>query len=214
MGIYIEALILYILLFFRGSIAVFSGVDVEAVDFSVSAELVNIFTYSIPSLILIWYLAVRTKKVEIWIVKPGKKDYISFIITLPFLLITGLFVSLVGSYINGTSSQIFHSPSTPTEWVFLSITCLLSAYLEESYFRFYLLSKKEELNLNNTSALAFSVILFSICHIYEGPWGFMNAAISGTILGFVFLRYYSIHGIALAHALYNISIYVINSLLT
>jgi membrane protease YdiL (CAAX protease family) len=147
-------------------------------------------------------------------VKPGRKDYISFIITLPFLLITGLFVSLIGAYINGTSSQAFSSPSTPTEWVFLSITCLLSSYLEESYFRFYLLSKREELNLNNTSALAFSVILFSICHIYEGPWGFMNAAISGTVLGFVFLRYYSIHGIALAHALYNISIYVINSRLT
>jgi membrane protease YdiL (CAAX protease family) len=212
MGIYIEALILYILLFLRGSAAVFTDGGAEAVGFSIIAELVNIITYSIPSLILVWYLAFRTNKTEIWVIKPGKKDFVSFIITLPCLLITGSIVSLIGLYISGTTSQTtLHLPSTSTEWVYLFITCLLSAYLEESYFRFYLLSKREELNFNAVSALVFSVILFSICHIYEGPWGFMNAVISGTILGFIFLRYYSIHGIALAHAMYNISIYIINA---
>jgi membrane protease YdiL (CAAX protease family) len=212
MGIYIEALILYILLFFRGSAALLIGVEVDASDFSVTADIVNIITYSLPSLILIWYLTFKTKKIDIWIVKPGKKDFISFVITLPCLLFTGLIVTFIGSYIGGVPDQTFHSPSTITEWAILSATCLLTAYLEESYFRFYLLSKREELNLNAVSALAFSVILFSICHIYEGPWGFMNALISGTILGFIFLRYYSIHGIAFAHALYNIIIYVINAL--
>jgi len=53
------------------------------------------------------------------------------------------------------------------------------------------------------------VVLFAVCHIYEGPWGFLNAVISGAILGFVFLRYNSLHGIAAAHALYNISLFVI-----
>jgi membrane protease YdiL (CAAX protease family) len=140
MGIYIEALILYILLFLRGSSAIFMGVKVEVTEFSTAAELVNIITYSIPSLILIWYLALRVNKIEIWVLKPGKKDLVSFIITLPCLLITGLIVSFTGSYIRGTSAQItLHSPSTLKEWVFLSITCLLTAYLEECYFRFYLL---------------------------------------------------------------------------
>jgi len=60
--------------------------------------------------------------------------------------------------------------------------------------------------------LVFSVILFAVCHIYEGPWGFLNAVISGAIFGFVFLRYNSLHGIAVAHALYNILILVIYKL--
>ena len=182
-------------------------------DFSVTAELVNIFSYLLPSLALIWYLIYKARKIELWAVKPGKKDILSFFIIFPSLLITGIIVTFTGVYIGGNSSQIaLKSPSSVIEWVFLSITCLLSAYLEESYFRYYLLTKKEELNLNAASALGVSVVMFSICHIYEGPWGFMNAVISGTILGFVFLRYYSLHGIAIAHAFYNISIYVINAL--
>jgi len=213
MGIYIEALILYILLFSPGSAFIFTNKDAAVPDFSVTAELVNILTYSLPSLVLIWYLIVKARKIEIWAVKLGKKDINAFIITLPCLLITGLIVTFVGSYIGGQSAEIiFHSPSTVTEWVFVSITCLLAAYLEESYFRYYLLTKREDLNLNAPAALALSVALFSICHIYEGPWGFINAIISGTILGFVFLRYNSLHGIAIAHAVYNVSVYVLNAL--
>jgi membrane protease YdiL (CAAX protease family) len=51
--------------------------------------------------------------------------------------------------------------------------------------------------------------LFSICHIYEGPWGFLNAALSGVVLAYAFLRFRSLHGVAIAHALYNILAYVL-----
>jgi len=210
MGIYAEALILYILIFFHGSMAVFTGGAAEASGFSITAEIVNIFTYFAPSLALIWYLIYKARKIEIWAVRPGRKDFTACFITFPCLLFTGFFVTLVGSFVGAPSEKImFHLPSTFFEWLFLLIKSLLAAYLEESYFRFYLLTKREELNLNAVSALALSVILFSICHIYEGPWGFLNAVISGTILGFVFLRYNSFHGIAAAHALYNISTYVL-----
>jgi len=213
MGIYIEALILYILLFFPGSAFILTNKEAVVTDFSVTAEFVNTFSYSIPSLALIWYLIYKARKIELWAVKPGKKDIISFVISLPCLLITGLIVTFTGVFIGGHTSQItLKSPSTVIEWIVLSITCLLAAYLEESYFRYYLLTKRDEFNLSSASALALSVTMFSICHIYEGPWGFMNALISGTTLGFVFLRYTSLHGIAIAHTLYNISIYVINAL--
>jgi len=211
MGIYIEALVLYILLFLHGSLALFAGGGTEAANFSVTAELVNIFAYFIPALILIWLLITKTPKIELWAVRPGKKDLLSCIITFPCLLITGFIVTIIGSYIGGPSENItLNLPASAAEWILLFVTCFLSAYLEESYFRFYLLSKREEFNLNAGSALALSVVLFSICHIYEGPWGFLNAIISGAILGFMFLRYNSLHGIAVAHTLYNISIYIIS----
>jgi len=213
MGIYIEALILYILLFLHGSLAFFTGGGAEAADFSISAELVNIFAYLTPALILIWRLITKTPKIELWSLRPGKKDLLSCVITFPCLLFTGLFVTIIGSYISGPSENItLNLPHSAVEWILLFVTCLLSAYLEESYFRYYLLSKREEFNLNAVSALAISVILFSICHIYEGPWGFLNAVISGTILGFMFLRYNSLHGIAIAHTLYNISVYIVSGL--
>jgi uncharacterized protein len=213
MGIYIEALILYILLFLHGSLALFTGSGAESPNFSATAELVNIFVYFIPALMLIWHLIIKTQKIEIWVLRLGKKDFLSFIITFPCLLIIGFSVTFIGSYIGGSTGNIaMNLPSSGIEWILLFFTCFLSAYLEESYFRFYLLTKREELNLNAVSSLLLSVILFAICHIYEGPWGFLNAVISGAILGFVFLRYNSLHGIAIAHAFYNISVFVIYKL--
>ena len=103
------------------------------------------------------------------------------------------------------------SPGTVTAWAVLVVSCVSSAYLEESYFRFYLFSKKEEMGLGPHRAVLVSTLLFSICHIYEGPWGFLNAALSGVVLAYVFLRFRSLHGVAAAHALYNILAYVLQA---
>lgn len=212
MGIYIEALILYIVLFLSGSAGAISGTATPK-EFSVTAEIIRFFLHSVPSLALIWYLIVKSWKIDDWIVRPGRKDLLAFVITLPFLLITGFTTSFISSFTGGTAAQIMlSSPSTASGWIILCISCISTAYLEESYFRFYLLSRRAELNMNSTLALAFSTALFSICHIYEGPWGFLNAVISGAFLCFIFLRYSSFHGIAIAHGFYNILAYVINAL--
>ncbi|MCL2800620.1 MAG: CPBP family glutamic-type intramembrane protease [Treponema sp.] len=213
MGIYIEAIILYILLFFSVSAAQILGAPSQAQGFSVLGEALRIVLNIIPSLALIWYLLIKTWKIDYWGARLGKKDLISGFITYPCLLLIGSSITLISIYIGGTSKIILHSPSTAAGWAVLSLSCLLAAYLEESFFRFYLLSKRKELNLSASSALAFSVILFSVCHIYAGPWSFLNAVISGTFLGFMFLRYNSLHGIAIAHGLYNITLYILNAIL-
>jgi len=212
MGIYVEILILYVVLFFSGSAALILGGTAEATAFSATTVLFRIFMYSIPSLALIWYLTFKSWKVEYWIIRPGKKDLLAGLITLPCLLITGFATTFISSYIGGTSAQAtLPSPSTVTEWVILGFSLFFAAYLEESFFRFYLLTRRQEMNLNAPSALALSIALFSICHIYEGPWGFLNAVFSSAILGFVFLRYNSLHGVAIAHGFYNIIVYALNS---
>jgi len=98
-------------------------------------------------------------------------------------------------------------------WIVLCIMCFFSAYLEESYFRVYLISRRKELNLNSAQVLALSAVLFSICHIYGGLWSFVNAAICGVLLGYIFLKYNSLHGISIAHAIYNILAFIINRLI-
>jgi len=212
LGIYIEAVILYVVLFFSGSVASTAASTGEMTDFSIAAELVKIFIYGIPSLILIWYLLLKAKPLRNWEIVPGKKDLTCCVITLSGLLLAGLSISFVSSYMSGPSAHVsLHSPSTPAGWIVLGFSLIIAAYTEESFFRFYILSRKDEFKMSATQALMFSVSLFSICHIYEGPWGFLNAALSGTFLCFIFLRYKSIHGISVAHGFYNIAIYIINA---
>jgi len=211
-GIYIEALLLYIILFFSGAAgAIVNSPAPEG--FSAVREIIRISLHSIPSLALVWYLLLRVKKAKYWYIKPGKKDIVSFLITFPCLLITGFIISFISSSI-GETTIILTYPSNTPGWIILSFSCIFAAYLEESFFRFYLLSRRDELKLSAVSALIFSVALFSICHIYEGPWGFLNSFFSAVILAFIFLRYEALHGIAFAHGLYNIAAYVINSMLS
>jgi membrane protease YdiL (CAAX protease family) len=213
MGIYFEALILYFILFLSGSTgSIITGQG--AADFSSLSELSKIFFYNIPSIALIWYLILRVKPLRNWAITPGKNDIISFFITLPCLILTGFAIAFISSYIGGGSGQaVTRSPGTGIEWVVLGVSCISAAYLEESFFRFYLIARRDEFKLDAAPALTLSIIMFSVCHIYEGPWGFLNAAISAVILGFVFLRYRALHGVAIAHGVYNISAYVINSVM-
>ena len=222
MGIYAETLILYILIFFSGSAAIFSGAA-PAGEFSSIAEIIKLSVHIIPSLALIWYLIHKSRMTDILLVHGnyvmksslkvgfGKKDLVCAVCTFPCLLAVGFVITIVSSFTGTASQAVIHLPVTTEEWVILCIYCMFSAYLEESYFRFYLLSRREELNLHASGALVLSVVLFSVCHIYAGPWSFLNAVISGSVLGFIFLRYNAIHGLAIAHGLYNIFVYALNA---
>jgi len=211
MSVHIEAFILYIVIFFSQTVFLMkSGQGPETASFSIPSLLFTILIYIIPSLFLIWFLLYRKKKPEYRLTCPGKNDLNSSLITLPALLFTGLTVSLISAIAGAEASEPFiSSPSSLAGWIMLCFYCILSAYLEESFFRFYLLSKKEELKLTAPFALAVSALLFGICHIYEGIWGVLNAFLAGILLGVIFLKYRTIHGIAIAHAFYNITAFAL-----
>ena len=218
MGAHIEAFILYILIFFSQTLfrGFSSGIDTarqaDAAAFSIPSLILIIFVYCIPSLILIWFLLYRRRKPEYCVKKPGKNDLFSGLISLPCLLTIGVTVSLISVLTGAAPEQPLPSPASATGWITLCVFCLISACLEESFFRFYLLSKKEELNLNAPLALTVSAILFGICHICDGLWGLINALLAGLFLGIMFLRYKTLHGITLAHGLYNITAFVLMSI--
>ncbi|MCL2066993.1 MAG: CPBP family intramembrane metalloprotease [Treponema sp.] len=209
MGVFIEILILYIILFLSGS----AGVPKGLVGFSFTAELSRLFMYNIPSLALIWYLLLKRKGLKDWGIRaPGKNDLLSGLLSLPGLLVIGFVINYITSQFNGMpESAGLYPPSSVPGWIILSISCISTGYLEESFFRFYILSRREELKLSNTAAILISTAAFSACHIYEGPWGFLNSFLAGILLCFIFLRYRSLHGIAIAHGLYNIAAFVISA---
>jgi len=182
-GVHLEALLLFIVLFFSGSAI-------------------------IPAIAVICYILVKNWKTKQQILKPGKKDIIAFFITLPCLIIVGSIMGYISS-LSGQEAQItFSSPSNALGWILFCFSVVCSAYLEESFFRFYLLSKRDEMNLTTPAALLLSTALFSVCHIYLGTWGFINSIIAGLVLGIIFLKFNSLHGIAIAHILYNIAAYL------
>jgi len=212
MNTFVEPLILYAVLFFR--ISAGAAPSGEVVEFSITAEIARIFLYNIPSLALVWYLLLKEKNLKEWgITLPGKKDILPAAVSLPALVFIGLTISIVSHFLNEIpSGSHFLPPRNVISWCILIISCISTAYLEESFFRFYLLSKREEMGLGPHRAVLVSTLLFSVCHLYEGPWGFLNAALSGILLAFIFLRYRSLHGIALAHALYNVVVYAVGAI--
>jgi membrane protease YdiL (CAAX protease family) len=198
----LEPLILFGVLFLPG----IGFVSPETSAFSVNRELSRIVVYNIPSLALIWYI-LRIKG-GIRPERPDLRDLKTALIALPALLLMGFCVSLI------PGGDIFSRlpiapPRTFLQWAVLIPSILSSAYVEESYFRFYLLTRLEEAGIPPLKGVIFSVLLFSLCHIYEGLPGVLNAALAGTFLSLLFVKYRSFHGLAWAHGAYNAAVYAI-----
>ena len=203
-----EPLILYLVLFFPVGAA-----PAGVIPFSMLRELGRTISYTIPSLALIWYLIPEKKgfsalKEE----KFHKRDIFPLVTGLPALIIIGLFVSFLASFFSGYPDLAVPSkveaPAAVSGWIVMFFSCLGTGYLEESYFRYYLLTRLEASVPGAVLRIFISTVLFSLCHAYEGPWGIVNALLAGIILSVLFLRFRSLHGIALAHGGYNIFVYV------
>jgi len=224
----VEPLILYFVLFFPGVYA--SGFPVqfsagleggETIPFSALRELGRTLTYTVPSLALLWYLILgkKPKKIKYFsdlnLKKTIKRAFIPFIAGLPGLIIIGLSISfLIAFFIQAKglpSPPKVEAPRNPLSWTVMVLSCIGTGYLEESYFRYYLLTKLKNLLITPVKMIILSTILFSVCHIYEGPWGILNATLAGILLSLLFIRYKSLHGIAWAHACYNIFVYVMGN---
>jgi membrane protease YdiL (CAAX protease family) len=80
---------------------------------------------------------------------------------------------------------------------------LTAGYREEFFFRSYLLGRLEEMSVPLPYAIAMSVALFCLGHLYEGALGLVVAAALGTMLSLAYVRTRNIHVVAIAHGLYN-----------
>ena len=214
-----EALILYFVLFFPGvftSPFPAAGEAAELIPFSIFRELGRTLTYTLPSLALLWYLmsdkhgfsALNDEK-------PRIKDLFPFAAGLPSLIIIGLGISLLVSQFSVNAGlpppSKVEAPVNISGWIVMVISCLGTGYLEESYFRYYLLTRLENAMPRPAIRVLFSTALFSLCHLYEGPWGILNAVLAGVLLSILFVRYRSLHGVAWAHGVYNIFVYAMGA---
>jgi membrane protease YdiL (CAAX protease family) len=207
MGVLFEPLILYIILFFPGALNRAS--PPEPLVFSAGRELSRIFMYNLPALALIWHLLLRRGASPVRKIPAIRRgDLYSALLALPGLLLTGFCVSMTADLFYEMQGQMqIEAPAGSMGWIVMILSCISTGYLEESFFRFYLFEKLETAGLGPLRIIFVSTALFAVCHLYEGPWGVLNAVLAGAVLAVVFSRFRSLHGIALAHGLYNIFVY-------
>jgi len=205
---FVEPLFLYGMLFFvrfGGTLTLPEPLG----EFSAFKGVPELLTRTLPCLFLVWFFLLRKKSAREWGVAGfGRRDMLSGVVALPSIVVVGFATALAALHFGGNPP--LPPPAAPGSvlgWAMLGIWIFGAAYLEESYFRFYLLSKRSELGLGPHAAVLLSTLMFALCHLYMGPWGLLNAALSGAALCYVFLKFGSLHGIAIAHGVYNIAVY-------
>jgi hypothetical protein len=173
----------------------------------------RVFFYDLPALFLILYLLFRdTSSSSVGYTKPRKQDALIALVSFGI-------VSTISFFISWASSSLFHGPDilfveAPrgfVRWIVAIFAGLSTAYFEETFFRAYLLKRFAEGGLSASKSILIQALLFSLCHLYEGPWGVINAFIAGIVFALAFRRGSSVHGPAWAHGAYNLLIYAMGS---
>jgi hypothetical protein len=204
-ALFLEPLLLYCVLFLPGALR--REVPAEPAVFSVNRELIRIAAYNLPALGLLWYLWRRTRPSP----APALGDLFAFLWAFPALILTSFCVSAAAAFFPGLPQGFrVQGPSGIPALAVMFFSCLSTGYLEEGYFRYYLGKKFEELGLGPWTFTAVSTALFALCHLYEGPWGTMNSLLAALILALIYTRFRSLHGLALAHGLYNVVVYLVS----
>ncbi|QQO08033.1 CPBP family intramembrane glutamic endopeptidase [Breznakiella homolactica] len=181
-------------------------------DFSVIKELNRIVVRNVPALALIWYMLLtrRERGEPVPRLVPRIKDLIPAGIGFIGVSAAAFSLAALGTFSGQLpSGPAVGSPRGIVPWIVTILACASTGYMEESYFRVYLFSRLSRAGLGTAAVAAVSTLLFSLCHLYEGPWGFLNALLSGLILSAVYARTRSVHGIAWAHGAYNILVYAL-----
>jgi membrane protease YdiL (CAAX protease family) len=142
----------------------------------------------------------------------SREDLYCFALALSALALAATGISYAAALSGAFPGVPVRSPESTAAWALAALSSLTAGCLEEGYFRVYLIGRLNKAGIGLKKAAAIAVFLFSFCHWYEGPWGVANAAAAGIVLSFLFIRFRSFYGIALAHGLYNIGVYIFSAL--
>jgi membrane protease YdiL (CAAX protease family) len=140
--------------------------------------------------------------------KPSKNDLLWSLIGTIALLALATGISLLAGLLNPELELPYlQAPQKSIEWLVMILESFSTGYVEETFFRVYLLQRFKEYQVSLPVSSIISILLFSLCHLYEGPLGLLNATIGAIILTFLYLKTGSVHTPAWAHGLYNCIVY-------
>jgi membrane protease YdiL (CAAX protease family) len=218
-------LVIYALFFSpdSGSIAGLFAPGTEAApDFSAYNEAFQLLAFYIPAAALVLYFCFKDKpalmaKSESFGISSRFLRFAlaALFCTAALLLICGLaaFAESLFSAAEPLAPEVkrIASPSTPAGILLMTASCIAAAYLEEGFFRVLLYGRLLVSGLKKAPAILVSSLLFAACHLWEGLWGVAGAFLSGLFLSILFGRKKSLNVVAFGHALYNITVYLLQS---
>ena len=112
----------------------------------------------------------------------------------------------------GTILHILNNQYSSLVWIpILVVTLLTVGYVEELFFRTYLIFRFRQLGLDRLKTVVLSALLFSVGHGYQGAVALFFAFVAGLILGALWYRHPHLHAFAVGHTLYNVTALVISA---
>ncbi|MCG8477692.1 MAG: CPBP family intramembrane metalloprotease [Spirochaetales bacterium] len=112
----------------------------------------------------------------------------------------------------GTILHILNNRYSALLWIpILVVTLLTVGYVEELFFRTYMIFRFRQLGLNRSKTVVLSALLFSAGHGYQGAVALFFAFVAGLILGSLWYRRPHLHAFAVGHTLYNVTALVISA---
>lgn len=139
---------------------------------------------------------------------PDRRDLFAGIMGLVATWITVGLVSLAAGLIGADTDSMQPAVSWTFERYELVPLALVSTlaigYREEIFFRAFVADRAEEAGFDPRLALGIAALVFAAGHIYQGLAGFVVSLAVGMVLAGVYYRTRSLHGVAVAHGLYNL----------
>jgi membrane protease YdiL (CAAX protease family) len=210
----IEIAIIFSVFFLPGF--VFQGDSASETSSQFSLMMITYVIIALPQILLLLYI--------IWIQKsPSLKDFgavkpdgkviyavpvffSTFAVIMPLLLLLSLLPEQIKEQISTQAPWRIQSMS---QIPLVALFCLAVGYREEFFFRSYLLTRFSELKLNRHTAALISSFTFGLAHLYQNILGFVVTFLIGLLFCYVFYEWKNIHIIALAHAAYNLTLFLI-----
>jgi len=208
-----EFALLFAVLFLPGMIAQGGSVDPQAFD-SLFYH-VQLLATAVPQILLVVAFSELRRKGSAgrfgW-TAPSKADVLP---TLTALLGVWAVVGVV-SLVIGAVAGVDGGVEPTVDWSFertelipvALVSTLAIGYREELFYRAYIADRAPEAGLDRRLALAAGAVLFAAGHLYQGVAGFVVALAIGLVLAEIYLRTRSLHGIAVAHGLYNFMVLI------
>ncbi len=183
---------------------------VESFPFDIGSALSRTLLNDAPAVVLVlFFLIGRKRPEERGVPRPGKRDALIALAALGALVLIAAATGFLASLLPGGEAVAgIEAPRTLPGWAVVLVSCAVTGYLEEGFFRAYVITRLGDIGVEGLRAVVVSVVLFSLCHLYEGPWGVVNAAMAGSALSVAFIRGRSLHGPAWAHGAYNAFVYL------
>jgi membrane protease YdiL (CAAX protease family) len=167
---------------------------------------------AVPQTLLVVYVAqLRTPGVAArlgWR-RPRWSEALSGLLAIVVLFGVLAVVSLVTFLVAGTTSL-----EPVVKWQFtrmallplVAVSSVAVGYREEIFYRAYLIVRGEEAGVNPLVIVGTSSVVFAAGHLYQGIPGFVVALVVGVVFSWVFYYRRSLHGIAIAHGIYNTAV--------